>query len=81
MIAGGQWKDDRDSKMYRSRVLLSLKDRGVEIYSVGVGQDASFTQMRDISSGGRYLFLVDSYDQLGSVRSRLLSSIDGSKWK
>lgn len=81
VIAGGPWQDDRDSKVYRDRVLMSLKDRGVEVYSVGVGSDTSSKQMSDISSGRRYWFLPKSYDDLANVRPRLIQSIQGRKYK
>lgn len=81
VIAGGPWQNDRDSKVYRDRVLMSLKDRGVEVYSVGVGSDTSSKQMSDISSGRRYWFLPKSYDDLANVRPRLIQSIQGSKYK
>lgn len=80
VIAGGPWKDDRDSEMYRARVLRPIKDKGVEVYSLGVGPDASAQQMKDISSGRRYWFLPNSYDSLDSVRPRLMQSIEGSKY-
>lgn len=79
VMSGGSWKDDSDSEAYRNRVLRSLKDRGVEIYSVGVGASTSALQMRDISSGRRYWFLSNSYDDLQYVRPRLLRSIRGGK--
>ena len=81
MIAGGAWQNDRDSNMYRARVLLSIKGRGVEVYSVGVGSDTTASQMSAIASGRRYWFLPNTYDDLGNVKLRLLQSIQGSKYK
>lgn len=80
-MSGGPWQDGSDSQTYRDRVLRSLKDRGVEVYAVGVGPDTSATQMRDISSGRRYWFLSNSYEDLQSVRPRLIRSIQGSKYR
>lgn len=34
---GGLWKDDSDLEVYRNRVFCFLKNRGVEVYFVGVG--------------------------------------------
>lgn len=80
VMASGPWKNDSDSKMYRARVLMSLKDRGVEVYSVGAGPDTSANQMSDISSGRSYWFLASSYDDLSNVRPRIIQSIKGSKY-
>lgn len=80
MISGGPWKDDSDLEAYRFRVLRSLRERGVEIYSVGVGPSTSALQMRDVSAGRRYWFLSNSYDDLQYVRPRLIRSIRGGKY-
>jgi len=79
-MSGGTWKDDSDSEAYRNRVLRSLKDRGVEVYSVGIGPSTSALQIRDISSGRRFWFLPNSYDDLQYVRPRLIRSIRGGKY-
>lgn len=79
-MSGGLWKDDSDLIAYRIRVLRSLRDRGVQIYSVGVGPSTSALQMRDVSAGRRYWFLSNSYDDLQYVRPRLIRSIRGGKY-
>ena len=79
VMAGDQWQDDRDSQMYRDRVLMSLMDRGVEVYSIGVGPSTSTTQVSKISSGRRYWFLPSSYNDLDNVRPRVIQSILGGK--
>lgn len=79
-MSGGLWKDDNDLIAYRIRVLRSLRDRGVQIYSVGVGPSTSALQMRDVSAGRRYWFLSNSYDDLQYVRPRLIRSIRGGKY-
>lgn len=78
-MSGGPWKEDSDSSTYRYRVLRSLKT-SVEVYSVGVGPDTPASQMRPISSGRRYWFLSNSYDDLQYVRPRLIRSIQGGKY-
>lgn len=79
-MSGGPWKNDSDLEVYRIRVLRSLRDRGVEIYSVGVGPSTSALQMRDVSAGRRYWFLSNSYNDLQYVRPRLIRSIRGGKY-
>ena len=79
-MSGGLWKDDSDLIVYRIRVLRSLRDRGVQIYSVGIGPSTSALQMRDVSAGRRYWFLSNSYDDLQYVRPRLIRSIRGGKY-
>lgn len=79
-MSGGLWKDDSDLIAYRIRVLRSLRDRGVQIYSVGIGPSTSALQMRDVSAGRRYWFLSNSYDDLQYVRPRLIRSIRGGKY-
>ena len=81
VMTGGAWQDDSDSKLYRTRVLTSIKGRGIEVYSVGVGPDTTASQMSDVASGRRYWFLPNSYDDLDNVKLRLLQSIQGSKYK
>ena len=81
VMTGGAWQDDGDSKLYRTRVLTSIKDRGIEVYSLGVGPDTTASQMSDVASGRRYWFLPNSYDDLDNVKLRLLQSIQGSKYK
>lgn len=80
-MSGGPWQDDSDSSTYMNRVLGSLKDRGVEVYAVGVGPGTSASQMSGFSSGRRYWFLSNSYDDLQYVRPRLIRSIQGSKYR
>lgn len=80
MISGGLWKADSDSVTYRDRVLFGLKERDIEIYTVGVGPDTSASQVQPFSSGRRYWFLSDSYDDLQYIRPRLMRSIQGSKY-
>jgi len=79
-MSGGPWKNDSDLEVYRIRVLSSLRNRGVEIYSVGVGPSTSALQMRDVSAGRRYWFLSNSYNDLQYVRPRLIRSIRGGKY-
>lgn len=79
-MSGGPWKTDSDSEAYRDRVLRSLNERNVEVYAVGVGPDTSASQVGPFSSGRRYWFLSDSYDDLQYVRPRLIRSIQGSKY-
>lgn len=79
-MTGGPWQDDSGSTTYRNRVLRSLKDRDVEVYAVGVGPGSSVPQMTGISSGRRYWFLPNSYDDLQYVRPRLIRSIQGGKY-
>lgn len=60
---------------------MSLVDRGVEIFSIGVGSRTSANQMDQIASGKRYWFLSPSYDNLDDLSPKLTQSIQGGNLK
>lgn len=60
---------------------MSLVDRGVEIFSIGVGPRTSANQMDQVASGRRYWFLSPSYDNLDNLSPKLTQSIQGGNLK
>ena len=79
VISGGLWRDGKDSLSYRDRLLMSLNDRDVEVFTIGVGPNTDSSQISRSSSGEHYWFQPDDYNDLDNVTPKLIQAIQGSK--
>lgn len=48
-----------------------LKDKGVVVYTVGVGKDVSGTELEDIASGSEFVLRTHSFEKLPTIAEEL----------
>ncbi|XP_023197260.1 collagen alpha-1(XII) chain-like [Xiphophorus maculatus] len=74
LITDGQSQDNVTS------AAKNLKDTGIEIYVIGVGQDVDDSEMRDIASGdvGTCVYTASDFRSLHSIINSLTHSLCGS---
>jgi hypothetical protein len=49
-----------------------LKDAGVKIYTIGIGNQTDRTELQGIASDNNHVFMVDSFADLLSIHSLVL---------
>ncbi|XP_014854108.1 PREDICTED: cartilage matrix protein-like [Poecilia mexicana] len=68
---------DGQSADYVEIPAKNLKDSGIEIYVVAVGQDVDYNELRIIASGGdgTYMYTTSDFKSLHNIRKKLILSL------